>query len=50
MKSMGVWGMLGSTLMIAVGVVQVFGGDWTGALWTVGGVALGYVFYRLRRG
>lgn len=50
MKSMGVWGLLGSALAVAVGVVQLFAGDLGGALWTVGGVVLGYVFHRLRRG
>ena len=42
--------MLGSVLSVAVGVVQLVSGDWLGALWTVGGVALGYWGYRLKQG
>lgn len=42
--------MLGAVLSVAFGVVQLLGGDWLGALWSLVGVALGYWAYRLKRG
>lgn len=42
--------MLGAVLSVAFGVVQLCAGDPLGTLWSLGGVALGYWAYRLKRG
>ncbi|ADV68719.1 hypothetical protein [Deinococcus maricopensis] len=46
---MQAWVLMGAVLSFAVGVVQLFMGDWGGALWTIGGVALGWYSRQLRR-
>ncbi|WP_420594501.1 hypothetical protein [Deinococcus sp.] len=39
---MGIGALIGAILSFAIGVVQLLAGDWSGALWTIGGVALLY--------
>ena len=37
---MGTWSLLGGILSVAIGVVQLLSGDWSGALWSLAGVAI----------
>ena len=39
---MGTGALIGAIASFAIGVVQMIAGDWSGALWTVGGVVLVY--------
>ena len=40
---MGTGALIGAILSFAIGVVQLIGGDWSGAVWTIAGVGLMYM-------
>ncbi|ULH14776.1 hypothetical protein MF271_12345 [Deinococcus sp. KNUC1210] len=45
---MGAFLLIGAVISFAAGVVQLISGDWSGTVWSLAGVALGWYARQLR--